>query len=120
MGDGSQFHGTHGYFAHGVGPETAKAPAGWEERLIRVEIPPRAGQSRGAVAHCMEVHDLILAKCVRGDSRDWDFARDALAAGLVQVDLLLSGAESLPVSASEEKRIREMLAGIVAQLDDGG
>jgi hypothetical protein len=37
-----------------------------------------------------------------------------------RVDLLLSGAESLPVSASEEKRIRETLAGIVAQLDDGG
>jgi hypothetical protein len=25
-------HVTFGYYAHGVGPETAKAPAGWQER----------------------------------------------------------------------------------------
>lgn len=29
LGDGSPFHGTHGYYAHGVGPETARAPTGW-------------------------------------------------------------------------------------------
>lgn len=28
IGDGSHFHQTHGYYAHAVGPETAKAPAG--------------------------------------------------------------------------------------------
>lgn len=28
LGDGSPFHGTHGYYAHGVGPETAVAPVG--------------------------------------------------------------------------------------------
>ncbi len=27
LGDGSQFQVTFGYYAHGVGPETAKAPA---------------------------------------------------------------------------------------------
>ncbi len=34
IGEGSQFHETFGYYAHGVGPETAKAPAGWEDRLV--------------------------------------------------------------------------------------
>ena len=28
LGDGSPFHETYGYYAQGVGPETAKAPAG--------------------------------------------------------------------------------------------
>ena len=28
LGDGSQFHAAFGYYAHGVGPETAKAPVG--------------------------------------------------------------------------------------------
>lgn len=28
LGDGSQFQGMNGYYARGVGPETAKAPAG--------------------------------------------------------------------------------------------
>lgn len=30
IGEGSPFHDTFGYYAHGAGPETAKAPAGWE------------------------------------------------------------------------------------------
>lgn len=35
MGDGSQFHETFGYYAHGVGPETAKGPIREDERLCR-------------------------------------------------------------------------------------
>jgi hypothetical protein len=118
LGDGSPFQGTYGYFAHGVGPETAKAPAGWEERLVRVEVPPRPGRTRGAVALCMEIHDLILAKCVRGDARDRDFAREAVVGGLVQVDLLCTRIESLPVSVSEKRWIKQMVDGIVAQVGD--
>ena len=49
LGDGSPFEAQFGYFAHAVGPETAKAPAGWEGRLIRVVIPPRAGSKRRPV-----------------------------------------------------------------------
>lgn len=66
LGDGSQFQSTYGYFAHGVGPETAKAPTGWADRLVRVEVPPRVQQARGAVAFCLELHDLVLSKCVAG------------------------------------------------------
>jgi hypothetical protein len=50
LGDGSQFHATFGYYAHGVGPETAKAPIGWEQRLVRVPVPPRVGSDRAPVA----------------------------------------------------------------------
>lgn len=39
---------TNGNYAHGVGPETAKGPAGWEERLVRAEVPTRLGQ-KGSV-----------------------------------------------------------------------
>lgn len=62
LGDGSQFHRTFAYYAHGIGPETAKAPAGWQERLIRVPIPPRMLSKRHPVALCLEPHDLVLAK----------------------------------------------------------
>jgi hypothetical protein len=46
LGDGSPFHEAHGYYAHGVGPETAKAPKGWQDRLVKREIPPRPGAKR--------------------------------------------------------------------------
>jgi hypothetical protein len=35
IGELSAFHDTHGYYAHGIGPETAILPAGWQQRLIR-------------------------------------------------------------------------------------
>jgi hypothetical protein len=41
LGDGSPFHREYGYCAHGVGPETAYAPEGWEERLVPVEVLAR-------------------------------------------------------------------------------
>jgi hypothetical protein len=112
LGDGSPFHATFGYYAHGVGPETAVAPAGWQERLVRVEIEPRVGQEDGAVALCLEVHDLVLAKCVAGRDRDWEFARDAIVAGLVQVDELLGRIQALPEPPAERSHLRKTIEGI--------
>lgn len=118
LGDGSPFQGMNGYYAHGVGPETAKAPAGWQERLVRVEIPPRAAQASGAIALCLEVHDLILAKCVAGRDRDWEFAQAGLAAGLIQIQELFRRTGDLPIPASGQARIRKMLEGIAGRLKD--
>jgi hypothetical protein len=113
LGDGSWFHRTYGYYAHGVGPETANAPKGWEERLIRVEIAARVSSRRGAVALCLEPHDLVLAKCVADRERDWDFAREALHHGLVQVEVLLDRVADIPVGEKQRARIRRMIEGIV-------
>ena len=107
LGDGSPFEQQFGYFAHGVGPETAKAPAGWEERLVRVEVPARVRSDRRPVAWCLERHDLVLAKLVRGSERDWTYARVAMRAGIVDHDRLLELVQSLPVSAER----RETIAG---------
>lgn len=112
LGDGSAFHGTYGYYAHGVGPETAKAPAGWTDRLVRVEIPSRVGQEDGVVALCLETHDLVLSKCVAGRDRDWDFAREALSAGLVDLGELFQRVSDLPVGQAEREHVREMLEGL--------
>jgi hypothetical protein len=109
LGDGSYFHATYGYYAHGVGPETAKPPAGWEKRLVKVEIPPRVGQQVGAVALCLEVHDLVLAKCVAGRGHDWEFAGAAVEADLVRVDELLRRVDDLPEPPADRARIRRMI-----------
>ncbi len=118
LGDGSAFHGTYGYYAHGVGPETAKAPAGWEGRLVRVEVPPRVGQKEGVVALCLEVHDLVLAKCVAGRGRDWEFARTAIEEDLVEVEELFRRIPDLPESANQG-HVRKMLEGIARQAQAG-
>lgn len=117
LGDGSPFHGTHGYYAHGVGPETARAPTGWRDRLVRVEIPPRVRQQAGVVAVCLEPCDLVLAKCAAGRDRDWDFARDALEAGLVDLDELISRIDDLPIDGIGRGHVRQMVEGMARQLD---
>jgi Nucleotidyltransferase of unknown function (DUF6036) len=117
IGDGSQFQVTYGYYAHGVAPETAKAPAGWEDRLVRVEVPPRVGQEGTVVALCLEVHDLVLAKCAAGRGRDWEFAEVALRAGIVEFPRLLGGVENMPLDAPRRRHINAMLEGIRARLD---
>jgi hypothetical protein len=119
LGDGSHFQSTYGYYAHGVGPETAKAPAGWEGRLIRTPVPRRPGQGGHVFALCMERHDLILAKCVAGRDRDWEFAEDALEAGVVELDELLRRVEDLPIDADRRTRVTAMLEGIASKLDMG-
>lgn len=115
LGDGSPFHSTYGYYAHGVGPETAVAPVGWEDRLVRVEIPPRVGQEAGPIALCLEAHDLVLAKCVAGRDRDWEFAGASIATGLVEVDELLHRVADLPEPA-DRGHVRGILEGLAARL----
>lgn len=97
LGDGSSFQGAFGYYAHGVGPETAKPPTGWLDRLVRIPVPPRVASPLNAVALCLEPHDLILSKLAANRPRDWDFARDAWAAGLLDANILRSRAQDLPV-----------------------
>ncbi len=108
IGEGSIFQDTFGYYAHGVGPGTAKAPAGWEERLVRVEGPGTAG-ARG---WCLEPHDLVLSKCVAGREKDLAFAHAALAAGLVGRELLEGRIGALPVVAEHRDVVRGWLGAL--------
>lgn len=113
LGDGSPFHAAFGYYAHGVGPETAKAPKGWRDRLVKRPVPARPGSTRTIVAWCLEPHDLVLSKCVAGRQRDWDYAAATLEAGLVQPDLLVARVADLPVDKGQRAHVGEMIRGLI-------
>lgn len=117
LGDGSQFHRSFGYYAHAVGPETARAPAGWEDRLVALRVPPRPGWDRAAVALCLEVHDLVLSKCAAGRQQDWDFALVALREGLVEADELLARVDSMPLDEKAHQHVREMVEGLARRIE---
>jgi hypothetical protein len=116
LGEGSQFHVAYGYYAHGVGPETAQAPRGWQERLVRVDVPPRPGSIRAPVAWCLESHDLVLAKSVAGRERDWDYVAEALRARIVDIDVLLERVRDLPVPVALRRHIDKTLRGLAVQV----
>ncbi len=108
IGELSMFDETYGYYAHGVGPETAVAPAGWEQRLV----PVSNANTAGATGWCLEVHDLLLAKAAADRERDWDFIEQALRHGLANPEVLSQRLVSLPVSPRKRARIQRLLASI--------
>jgi hypothetical protein len=73
IGELSPFHDLYGYYAQGVGPETATLPPGWQTRLVPVEGP----RLRGARGLCLEIHDLVLSKYVAGRDKDLRFTNAA-------------------------------------------
>jgi hypothetical protein len=113
IGDGSAFHEVYGYYAHGVGPETAIVPGGWEQRLIRLDAPPVTRGQRPRTGWCLEAHDLVLAKIARGDDRDWDFAVAALRARLVRSEELRARADGMPPGIRAAVRLR--VEGVIAR-----
>jgi hypothetical protein len=116
MGDGSQFHETFGYYAHGVGPETAKAPRGWQDRLIPVHVPLVVGRKAQATGWCMEAHDLVLAKLTAGRDRDLDFAVQAIRNDIVEPEALLRRVADLPpLDEQYQDHVRSLLEGVIAK-----
>jgi hypothetical protein len=77
----ASFHETFGYFADGVGPETAVMPADWMSRASLHYIGD-------ITAICPDLHDLTVSKCVAGREKDADFVRELLRHGLVSESTL--------------------------------
>jgi hypothetical protein len=71
IGEKSLFDETFGYYAHGVGAETAILPEGAYDRLI----PVCNENTRSATGWCLEVHDLAISKLVAGREKDLQFVR---------------------------------------------
>jgi hypothetical protein len=86
IGELSPFHQTFGYYAHGIGPETAKnLPNGWEQRLI----PLRNANTRGITGWCLDINDLVIGKYVSGREKDLEFNLKVIHQGLVSKEILL-------------------------------
>lgn len=62
IGELSPFHQEFGYYAHGVAPDTATLPKGWEQRLVEFQVNDPAG----TIGLCLEKHDLVFSKLAAG------------------------------------------------------
>jgi hypothetical protein len=58
IGERSPFHETFGYYAHGVGAETATLPSRWRERAVFVQ----SAGTEGVVGICPHPSDLAVSK----------------------------------------------------------
>jgi len=103
IGELSPFHEQFGYYAHGVGPETAVLPAGWKERLVAVSN----GNTGGITGLCLHPADLAISKMIAGCEKDLDYVGILLQQGLVDEDEIRSLLQEL--SQDQVDRVESLL-----------
>jgi len=71
IGELSPFHETHGYYAHGITPETTILANGWQDRLI----PLQTARTDNVVGLCLAPVDLAISKLAASREKDLAFVR---------------------------------------------
>ncbi len=102
IGEGSQFHETFGYYAQGVGPETATLPSDWINRVHRVQNAATGGR----VGYCLDVIDLFMAKAAAARDKDREFCVALLAHGYVTQAQALDLVSKMPMDVEQQRRLR--------------
>lgn len=112
LGEGSQFHQTHGFYVHGVSIETAILPRGWQGRTKRVQ-----GSTTGdSIGFCLEAHDLAASKLAAFRERDREFVRLLLREKLVDRNRLNRMINLLPLPDDQRARLRQWVDGTDREL----
>lgn len=102
LGEGSQFHETYGYYAQGVGPDTAILPNGWQQRLHRVQ----SAATNDRVGYCLDLVDLFLSKAAAGRDKDRQFCIALLKHGHVNAVQALARVPDMPLDDDSKRRLR--------------
>jgi len=101
IGEGSFFHQRFGYYAQGVGRETATLPDGWEERLVSVHNE----NTGGVEGLCLEVHDLAISKYVAGRDKDLEFTRELARHAMTRREVLMERLKGTPLNPAQRKLV---------------
>jgi hypothetical protein len=102
IGEGSRFHETFGYYAQGVGPETACLPTDWMQRVHRIQN--RNTQDR--IGYCLDVLDLFLAKAAAAREKDRAFCIALLQHGYVELESALALVRNMPLDTKARQALR--------------
>lgn len=116
IGEGSHFHQTYGYYAQGVGPETATLPSGWMDRVHRVQN----ANTQTRVGYCLDVLDLFLAKAVAGREKDRDFCMALLGHGYAAPQSALALVPSMPIDDQQQRALRATIRRWAKAARDAG
>lgn len=110
IGEGSDFHDARGFYAQGVGPETATLPDGWMERVHRIQN----ANTDLRVGLCLSVVDLFMSKAWAGRDKDRAFCIGLLRHAFVSLDDALALVPRMPLDAAQQqtlsRRIRRWAA----------
>lgn len=116
IGEGSQFHQTYGYYAQGVGPETALLPEGWIHRVHRVQ----SVATNGRVGYCLDLRDLFMSKAAAGREKDREFCIAMLAHRLVKPEQLLDLVTAMPLDDGGQRRLKATIRRWTRSIESQG
>lgn len=105
IGEGSSFHELYGYYAQGVGPDTAVLPGGWKERLVVIKNE----NTNGVAGLCLDVHDLAISKIVAGRSKDLEYIQVLIRQELIWKKTLCARLSETELQDTERSRIRSKI-----------
>lgn len=106
IGELSPFDERFGYYAQGVGPETAILPQGWETRLVKIQNE----NTDLKIGYCLEPHDLAASKLAAGRDKDWPFVEAMIQHRLVDGDIVRERIALLPIDGAHKKRLAVWVA----------
>lgn len=106
VGEGSDFHIEHGYYADALSPATLSLPAQWEARLIQM---PLAG---GVTAWFLDPNDAAASKLVRSAQNDLEWVDAGLQAGILSAERIAPRLRSIENALAGE--IPKALANLAA------
>lgn len=116
IGEGSQFHAKFGYYAQGVGPETAILPADWQSRVHRVQNE----NTNGRVGYCLDLVDLFLSKAAAGRDKDRQFCMALLEYKYVKLAQVLDLLPTMPMDVHDQRRLRVSIRRWARLLHENG
>jgi len=108
IGEGSAFHELHGYYAQGVGPETATLPSDWKDRLVVVKNE----NTNGVAGLCLEVHDLAISKLVAGRHKDIEFIQELIRHAMIRKKTVYTRLAKVELQDAERSRLRAKIAAM--------
>lgn len=106
IGELSPFEERFGYYAQGVGPETAVLPAGWEQRLVKIQNQ----NTDLKIGYCLEPHDLAASKLVAGRDKDWPFVKELIQHKIIETNQLQERVELLPIQDDHKAKLKRWIS----------
>jgi hypothetical protein len=108
IGEGSLFHELHGYYAQGVGQETATLPRDWQSRLVTIKNE----NTNNISGLCLEVHDLAISKMIAQRPKDLEFVQELVRHDMIQKETMLKRLGATDLTESVRKGSAKRISAI--------
>lgn len=104
LGEGTNFHKEHGFYADPITPKLLALPTGWESRIAQISL------QGGVVAMFLDPNDVAIGKMMRGDDNDLRWVHAGLQEGILSMAIILEREQTVSTASMEDhEKVRRSL-----------